>query len=626
MLLTTEKINLLNHQIEAILQKAREMEKIYASQLEPVHPVYKMSALNLLHYLAFRSFDIITLQEELRNSGLPSLSNIEAHVFKSLLALKTILNHLKGEAVHENRMGIISIEKSQKILSKNTKLLFGYKSRKRRTRIMVTLPDTAAEEYAFVSGLIKHGMNSARINCAHGDQEMWGKMIENVKKANILQRKKCKIVMDLAGPKLRTGAMMPGPEVIQIKPKKDELGQISHPAKIWIAPPGIMPPDHTADNILQVDEIWFDKIKRGNTIHFTDSRGKKRKILVEKKQGNGVWGVCDQSSYLTAGTTLELKKVKQSGKQVSRPSGLLPLEKAILLHPGDYLVLHKDPAPGEDAVEDKNGNVIHPAHISCTLPEVFKDIKVGEPIFFDDGKMEGVIKQADEESLLIEIIHTKNKGGKLRADKGINLPESDLSISGLTEKDKIDLAFVANNADAINFSFVNTPEDVKILLEELEKYESRPGIILKIETQKGYRNLPEILLQAMRTYPIGLLIARGDLAIETGWKNFAGIQEEILRISEAAHVPDVWATQVLETLAKKGVPTRAEITDSAMGQRAQCVMLNKGPYIETTIRMLDKILRRAQHFQKNKERPLPPLPEAELLKLSYAGLHKEIVD
>ena len=112
MLLTTEKINLLNHQIEAILQKAREMEKIYASQLEPVHPVYKMSALNLLHYLAFRSFDIITLQEELRNSGLPSLSNIEAHVFKSLLALKTILNHLKGEAVHENRMGIISIEKS----------------------------------------------------------------------------------------------------------------------------------------------------------------------------------------------------------------------------------------------------------------------------------------------------------------------------------------------------------------------------------------------------------------------------------------------------------------------------------------------------------------------------------
>ena len=143
------------------------------------------------------------------------------------------------------------------------------------------------------------------------------------------------------------------------------------------------------------------------------------------------------------------------------------------------------------------------------------------------------------------------------------------------------------------------------------------GVIYKIETQKGFRNLPRILLKAMKSYPVGVMIARGDLAIETGWKNFASIQEEILRICEAAHVPDVWATQVLEKLAKKGIPTRSEITDSAMAQRAECVMLNKGYYIMKAVKMLDTILRRMQHFQKKKETILPQLKGAENLHLSH---------
>lgn len=73
-------------------------------------------------------------------------------------------------------------------------------------------------------------------------------------------------------------------------------------------------------------------------------------------------------------------------------------------------------------------------------------------------------------------------------------------------------------------------------------------------------------------------------------ENFAIIQEEILQLCDAAHLPDIWATQVLDNLAKKGIPTRAEITDAAMAQRTKCVLLNKGPYIAETVKMLDKIL------------------------------------
>jgi pyruvate kinase len=169
----------------------------------------------------------------------------------------------------------------------------------------------------------------------------------------------------------------------------------------------------------------------------------------------------------------------------------------------------------------------------------------------------------------------------------------------------------------VNFSFVNEENDVAELHNLFMEKQKSVGIILKIETEKGFKNLPRILLRAMRNYPIGVMIARGDLAVETGWKNFASIQEEIMRICEAAHIPDIWATQVLENLAKKGVPTRSEITDSALAQRAECVMLNKGYYITKAVKMLDKILRRMQYFQKKKELMLPKLQGADKLVLSH---------
>lgn len=613
----TETLQSINHQIEEIIEKVKEVEKNYINEIEQVHPVYRKSALNLVHYLGFRSFDIDQLQDQLRDLGLPSLSNVEGHVMKSLLGISSILNHLLGQPVREKRKGIISIKKSKKILNRNTKLLFGYKSKKRRTRIMVTLPGSAGEDYTLVNRLMSLGMNSARINCAHDNPETWANMIGNIRKSSDKLTKSCKVMMDLGGPKLRTGKMEPGPQVIHIKPEKDEIGKIISPAKIWIAPPDFPPPDNSADAHIPVSEEWFKNIKRGDSIHLLDSRDKKIKIIIEGKKGNGRWGYCLTSAYVSAGAELKLKKPDNTEKLSHQVGELLPLEQTISLKVKDYLILHKDPKPGQPTQYDESGNLLQHAHTACTLPEIFKDVKVGEPIFFDDGKIEGIIEEVNEEELLVKISYAKETGSKLKADKGINLPSSDLKVSGLTAKDKRDLEFVVPNADTVNFSFVNDENDVQQLFDELSSYEPSIGIILKIETQKGFRNLPRILLKAMQTFPIGVMIARGDLAIETGWKNFASIQEEILRICEAAHIPDVWATQVLESLAKKGVPSRAEITDAAMSQRAECVMLNKGPYINKAVKMLDKILRRMQRFQKKKETMLPKLDDADRLYLSH---------
>ena len=111
------------------------------------------------------------------------------------------------------------------------------------------------------------------------------------------------------------------------------------------------------------------------------------------------------------------------------------------------------------------------------------------------------------------------------------------------------------------------------------------------------------MLAAMAANQAGVMIARGDLAVECGYERLAEVQEEILWCAEAAHMPVIWATQVLESLAQTGLPSRAEISDAGLGVRAECVMLNKGPFINEAIHTLDDILRRMGGHQA-KKRPL----------------------
>jgi len=291
------------------------------------------------------------------------------------------------------------------------------------------------------------------------------------------------------------------------------------------------------------------------------------------------------------------------------------IEQYITLKPGDKLLLLKDNIEGRPAEYNEDGKIINPAYVSCTLPEIFADVKKDELIVFDDGKIEGHIEEVYSDKLVIEIDYSKETGEKLKADKGINLPESNLSVSGLTDKDKEDLRFVVKNADVVNFSFVNSADDVNQLFAELDKLNRKDiGIILKIETRKAFKNLPEILLAAMKRHPIGVMIARGDLAIELGWKNLARAQEELLSLCDAVHIPVVWATQVLETHAKKGRPSRAEVTDAALSERAECVMLNKGPHIVKTVKLLNEILLDTEQYQDKKSTLLPVLEMFNVIK------------
>jgi len=604
MLFETEKLEEIRIQIDLILEKILEYENRYKTQIASVHPNYTKSAKNLIHYIALRSFDNDVFQDKLSKIGLPNTSSSESSVLHNLLVYKTIINHLLNNKSIEETPNYLTKSESKQLLKKHANALFGEIDRNRRTRILVTQPTIAAEDTNFAKTLTDLGMDTARINCAHDSETVWSKIIANTKQAN----PNCKILMDLGGPKLRTGKMKPGHKVIHIKPTRNTLGQVTIPAKVWLAPFGMLPPENAeVDAIIPVNKKWLQKTRKGSYITFLDSRNKKCKITIESKEGYGRWASCSDSAFVTTGTQLTVFLEKKSTSEIHTVHEILPLEEVIFLFEGDTLKLNKAPILGEPSKYNKNGDLIEVAHISCTLPQLFSKVKKGGLIYFDDGKIEGIIKEVTADFLLVKITNTKKNGSKLKADKGINLPNSDLDIHGLTEKDTEDLKYIAKNADAVNFSFVNSKNDVEDLLNEFKKLEANLSIIIKVETKRAFKNLPGILLKAMENYPIGVMIARGDLAIETGWKNFAVIQEEILRICEAAHLPDIWATQVLENLAKKGIPTRAEITDAAMSQRVECVMLNKGPYIEKAVKMLDKILCKMQSIQKKKMAVLPKL-------------------
>jgi len=236
-------------------------------------------------------------------------------------------------------------------------------------------------------------------------------------------------------------------------------------------------------------------------------------------------------------------------------------------------------------------------------------VEKGAPILFDDGKIEGEIIETGPESFKVKITRAKQGGAKLKGEKGINLPTLDLGISGLTDKDREDLRFVVEHADIVNYSYVNDEKDVNDLLLELKKLgaDDELGVILKIETNLAYQNLINILVTAMGRKNLGVMIARGDLALEVGWENMGMVQEGILSFCSAAHIPVVWATQVLEGLAKKGMPSRSEITDITSSVQAECVMLNKGPHINEAISFLDEVLLNVERSRNKKEVLLPKM-------------------
>ncbi|MCC7015288.1 MAG: pyruvate kinase [Planctomycetes bacterium] len=595
------------HGVEELHALMLQFEKDGLQQLTRVHATHRASARNLLHYLALRSRDVRPLQETLRDLGLSSLGRSEAHAMCTLEAVLSVLQRLAGRVFERAPLTdrIPSFEDGRALLEEHAAALLGEPPKTRRVRILVTLPTQAAHDPALVRGLIERGVDCVRINCAHDDQSIWRKTILNVRRAERAAGRRVPILMDLGGPKLRTGPIEAPPVALRVKPSRDDLGRVLRAAQLLLCPRGsrMQTPSECAAR-LELDRRWLAQLGDDARVEFEDARGAKRRLSVLQRRRSAVIAALAHTAYFVPGT--KLRDVR-SGR-VCEIGSLPRAEGCLRLRPGDRVELTARLDPGHDASRDADGRQLTPARIGCTLPEVLGQARVGQRVWFDDGRIGARILKASPAELLLEIDHADADGEKLRADKGINLPETELGMSALTGKDLVDLEFVAEHADAVALSFVREPADVELLHERLRALNRRElGVVLKIETRQAFERLPELILAAMHSPRIGVMIARGDLAVECGFERLAEIQEEILWICEAAHVPVIWATQVLESLARTGRPSRAEITDAAMAERAECVMLNKGPHIDAAVSALDDIMRRMEGHQQKKSAMLRPL-------------------
>jgi pyruvate kinase len=598
-------------ELKAIRGELTAIEQTFAEELAQVDESFRKSATNLLHYLALRSRDIRVLQDRLAALGLSSIGRAEAHVMATVTSVLAILGRLANvsEVTLPPLSTMVEYGEGRRLLQLHTENLLGARPANRFVRIMVTMDTGAADDYLLVRETLARGMDCMRINCAHDRAPVWLRMIEHLDRARRELGRPCCVLMDLGGPKLRTGPVAPGPAVVSWRPRRNAVGEVIAAARVCLVPrESVGAPTGAVDAVLPVPAEWLARIEVGDRIRLHDARGKARTLKVVGAAGEVRSAECGQTAFVVPG--LPLSRVSAAGavEAASEVGPLAATDQAIVLFKGDVIVLTSEQLAGRNAVRDSAGSVLSPATIACTLPEIFMQVHPGERIWFDDGKIAGVIRQVSREHIHIEITGAKPNGSKLRGDKGINLPDSQIHLPALTAKDLEDLEFVVQHANLVGMSFVRHERDIQELRSHLSRLHGEHlGIVLKIETRQGFERLPNLMLAVMRHRSAGAMIARGDLAVECGYERMAEVQEEILWLCEAAHMPVIWATQVLESLARKGQPSRAEITDAAMGERAECVMLNKGPHIVEAISTLDDILHRMQAHQAKKSSRLRPL-------------------
>lgn len=582
---TNERADALRASLLGLMTAIAEEEEAQRAHIDAVLPKHRLSAANLAHYLGLRKQDIHRLQLDLSAVGLSSLGRSEGHVRDTLLRLCAWLAGERGDAMTGESEERLDWAKAERILHANTRALFGPRPPDRHVYIMVTAPEAEEVTGAWADEILKAGANLLRINGAHESPQEWTAIVNVFKDRAFALGKTARIVVDLPGPKLRTEILQKDAAVLRLRRVKDRLGRTVAPTEILFVAefqdkPQIPVPAH-----------WPPQLHAGDLVSLTDAGGRYRDIVVAGPAGGGVAARCDRSLYVMPGLPLVWRRgdvVMEEGRVGPLPG--LPGE--LRLSVGDAFLVN---ASGQSDDPDAPGALAFPD------AGLLSQVRPGERVVLDDGRIVAVAEAERPGGLLCRVQQALKAPTRLRSGKGIAFPDSELVLGQLGPQDELALQFALDHADGVNISFVNSAEDVAVVSERLrESGKAGFGMTLKLETRAAMRNLPAILFEALKYDPVGIMIARGDLAVELSFERLAEMQEELLWFGEACHIPVIWATQVLDTVAHSGLPTRAEITDAAMSMRAECVMLNKGPYLALATRMLADIIRKMETHQYKK--------------------------
>lgn len=552
-----------------------------------------VSEQNLHYYLKLRQKDLRTLQNCLTLMGLSSLGRSQGYILNSIEKNLSILAHLLGKEDFVVQEKDLDFNAAQIMTMKNIKI-FEQNSRddKYKTKIMVTLPSNAAYDDSLIPALVGSYASVLRVNTAHDSPKEWKLMAQKIKEANAAQNKDVKIYVDLAGPKNRTSSIVQVLKEFKIGSKKNpEMVQLVEIEK------GVSDriDESTIKATLAVESEFYRYALQNEHIELYDeNKGKIYLFEIVYHEGKLCFAA-NKKVTINQSTTLSITDYKD--RYQSKLYNFVQAPQDIFLFCGDRLVITPKDILGQ---KDYGG---YDAIIGCSNKEVFEYVNKGDEIFIDDGAIGCRVLEKIDLGLVCEVIIAKPTGKRLKEQKGINFPSSNLKIDAITKEDIENIKHTIEYVDIYGISFAQSANDVIKLQQILKEYNKEEvAIVPKIETKAAIENLGSILVQLLQSKHYGLMIARGDLAIEAGFENLAYIQEEIFDMCEAAHVPVIYATQILEGKMKSNIPSRAEITDAAYAQRADCVMLNKGPFVLETLEVLKHILRKMHRlFQKNRQ-------------------------
>ena len=580
----------LREELERIIKDCGQLALQLESRILRCRPSYRASAENLAHYLGLRTLDLRKLQLELGRLGLSSLGRSEGHVLQNLNQVARRLDDGLSAPRQQRATGEgIGVDEAELLRHQHTIELLGPHPADRHVLVMVTSPAASDVTQESMAELLRAGMNCLRINCSVGSPMEWRQIAAQLRLAEAKTGLRCRLLFDLPGPKIRTRALLLGPQVLHVKRNKNELGQTIEPSRTRLGIQG--------EGVLPIGELWTEQMAVSDTLRFVDSAGRNRKLTIIEKHPDHLIGACKQSFYLTPKTPLQwFRGDIQLGEQ---PCGEIAAKPySVDLAVGDVVTL----------VEEEGVPQNPPAAMfGLTIPGLLSAVDLHDRVVFDDGKLNGVVVDKSPGIVRIHIAQAQAERVCLKDKKGVSFPDSTLPVRFLTEADVLALDAVVDLADLVAFSFVRSAADVRQAVALIGSRRSELGIVIKLETQQAVHHLADILFELMTHAPVGLMIARGDLAVECGFERLAELQEELLWLCEAAHLPVIWATQVLETLTQTGIPTRAEITDAAMAMRAESVMLNRGPHLLAAVTALVDIIKKMEHHQDKKRQLYRPL-------------------
>src|SRR5262245_26336555 len=386
-----DQLAALREQLLALRQHALDVERFGEDEIALVHPSRRSAARNLVDYLALRQRDISGLQRDLQQHGFSSLGVIQGHVMASIdavLGVLDILSEQKRTSLNPDLHP--TIDSALTALRTFADETFGPSPVDGTVRVMVTMPSEAAADPAIVDHLLGQGMSVMRVNCAHDGPDAWSAMIEHLRRAERKHGRVCRISFDLAGPKLRTGPVAPGPEVLRFKPARDSLGRPTALATIPFGPAADSEEDDVT--LVPLSAQLHQRAQPGDVLRLDDARGRRRELLVDNVGRHSLLCTTDRTVYLTTGTPIELWRGEdrlESG-EIGR---LPPIASAISLEPGDTLIVTRELTPGQPAILDDDDEVVEPARISCSLAAVFAAIRAGHRVLLDDGKFEGTVRE-----------------------------------------------------------------------------------------------------------------------------------------------------------------------------------------------------------------------------------------